>query len=223
MAILDPNGTARILATGAPAGADGESAYQVWLALGNSGSRADFVASLRGQNGTDGIKGVDGAGTITSRVATTRIMPASAVVSDGQFNALPANPNNLAHLGLVLGVTALGAEAGSLVVIQGGGDMDLGSAIGSFAADDILFPSANGTLTGVPPTSGWRQALGKASSASRVVVNLGPAYRLPDTATLLVRPDETALDAALLANLTPDLLARAFLGAQIIIDGGEES
>ena len=35
-------------------GADGKSAYEVWLDLGNSGSEADFLNSLKGANGADG-------------------------------------------------------------------------------------------------------------------------------------------------------------------------
>jgi len=41
-------------------GPEGESAYQVWLDLGNTGTEADFIASLRGPAGTDGTNGVDG-------------------------------------------------------------------------------------------------------------------------------------------------------------------
>ena len=35
-------------------GADGKSAYQSWLDIGNSGSEADFIASLKGEKGEDG-------------------------------------------------------------------------------------------------------------------------------------------------------------------------
>lgn len=40
------------------------SAYQLWLNLGNSGTEADFIASLRGpqgQTGSSGVPGTDGA------------------------------------------------------------------------------------------------------------------------------------------------------------------
>ena len=42
-------------------GADGLSAYDIWLAAGNTGSEADFLASLVGQDGADGANGADGA------------------------------------------------------------------------------------------------------------------------------------------------------------------
>lgn len=35
-------------------GKDGQSVYQLWLSLGNTGTPADFLNSLKGQNGTNG-------------------------------------------------------------------------------------------------------------------------------------------------------------------------
>ena len=42
-------------------GADGQSAYDLWLAQGNTGSEADFLASLKGADGKNGADGKDGA------------------------------------------------------------------------------------------------------------------------------------------------------------------
>lgn len=41
-------------------GSDGLSAYQVWLNLGNTGTEADFIASLTGPQGEQGIQGETG-------------------------------------------------------------------------------------------------------------------------------------------------------------------
>ena len=41
-------------------GTDGKSAYQVWLDAGNTGTEADFLASLVGPQGIQGIKGETG-------------------------------------------------------------------------------------------------------------------------------------------------------------------
>jgi hypothetical protein len=48
--------------TGIPGsnGVDGKSAYQTWLELGNTGTEADFIASLQGSDGTDGADGTIG-------------------------------------------------------------------------------------------------------------------------------------------------------------------
>lgn len=42
-------------------GIDGKSAYQVWLALGNTGTEQDFINSLKGKDGKPGEKGDTGA------------------------------------------------------------------------------------------------------------------------------------------------------------------
>ena len=41
-------------------GSNGQSAYELWLAAGNEGTEADFLASLIGQKGDQGDKGEDG-------------------------------------------------------------------------------------------------------------------------------------------------------------------
>lgn len=41
-------------------GADGKSAYQIWLDAGNTGTEADFLASLVGPQGPEGKPGEDG-------------------------------------------------------------------------------------------------------------------------------------------------------------------
>jgi hypothetical protein len=41
-------------------GIDGDSAYQIWLNLGNVGTEQDFIDSLQGADGADGATGADG-------------------------------------------------------------------------------------------------------------------------------------------------------------------
>jgi hypothetical protein len=43
-----------------PRGDDGLSAYEIWLSLGNTGTEEDFIESLRGERGSDGLNGQDG-------------------------------------------------------------------------------------------------------------------------------------------------------------------
>lgn len=47
--------------TPGPTGAEGASAYAVWLGLGNAGTEQDFIDSLTGPQGLDGPAGDDGA------------------------------------------------------------------------------------------------------------------------------------------------------------------
>ena len=41
-------------------GEDGKSAYETWLSLGNSGTEADFIISLKGDKGEQGLQGIQG-------------------------------------------------------------------------------------------------------------------------------------------------------------------
>lgn len=44
-------------------GQNGKSAYEIWLEAGNSGTREDFLRSLKGQDGRDGNNGLPGKDT----------------------------------------------------------------------------------------------------------------------------------------------------------------
>lgn len=41
-------------------GQDGKSAYETWLSLGNSGTESDFITSLKGERGEQGLRGEKG-------------------------------------------------------------------------------------------------------------------------------------------------------------------
>ncbi|MDR0986413.1 MAG: hypothetical protein LBL98_01790 [Ruminococcus sp.] len=43
-----------------PPGCRGASAYEIWLECGNTGSKADFIASLKGEKGDQGAQGPQG-------------------------------------------------------------------------------------------------------------------------------------------------------------------
>lgn len=67
-------GNGVIIPTG-PIGDNGLNAYEVWLALGNTGTEADFITSLTGPQGEQGIQGIQGpTGTITPLVWNTLTM-----------------------------------------------------------------------------------------------------------------------------------------------------
>ncbi|MBE1727393.1 collagen-like protein [Lactiplantibacillus plantarum] len=83
-------------------GANGQSAYQIWLAAGNTGSEQDFLASLRGKDGisADGVKSIvagmglvkdNGNGSITLSGKT--YVPANA--DDLQYQTVPAGTDLL--------------------------------------------------------------------------------------------------------------------------------
>lgn len=98
-------------------GATGDSAYQTWIALGNSGTQADFIASLKGAKGDTGATGSQGAkgdpgpkgdkgdpGDVSSEQLTNYVA-ATAVLDnhDGTIQVnnstfTPANTNSVAPL-----------------------------------------------------------------------------------------------------------------------------
>ena len=55
-----PQGPAGLNGTDGSSGVNGLSAYQVWLGLGNTGTETDFINSLTGPQGAQGIAGVQG-------------------------------------------------------------------------------------------------------------------------------------------------------------------
>jgi len=61
-----PTGAQGTQGVAGPAGMNGLSAYQVWLNLGNTGTQADFIASLTGPQGVAGTNGVDGKNTLVN-------------------------------------------------------------------------------------------------------------------------------------------------------------
>ncbi len=70
-------------------GKDGQSAYQVWLALGNTGSEADFITSLKGEAATSAelpqgraagdLLAFDGTNWVAKRAVTQQVGASQAV------------------------------------------------------------------------------------------------------------------------------------------------
>lgn len=50
-------------------GADGKSAYEVAVDNGYSGTESEWIASLKGSDGTDGANGVDGSDGVSPTIA----------------------------------------------------------------------------------------------------------------------------------------------------------
>lgn len=71
-------------------GEDGKSAYELWLAHGNTGSEADFIASLAGTNGANGTDGAP-AFTFTTASFVQPAIGSSVVVQVQQPHAIVAS------------------------------------------------------------------------------------------------------------------------------------
>lgn len=72
-------------------GQDGASAYEIWLAAGNAGSEADFLASLEGEAGPAGADGEDGSGLTPSIQADIDANTAKVGITTEQANAILTN------------------------------------------------------------------------------------------------------------------------------------
>lgn len=144
------------------------------------------VPGPQGREGPAGPQGPAGAGSVTSRRASSNVPLWAAVVASEANRCIPADPSNPEHRGQVIGVTAYGGMTGAQVSIQSVGDL-LGP-VASFSEGTPLFVGTNGSLTPTPPTSGWSQIVATAVSSSQVVVALGEARFIADEGTALVVP-----------------------------------
>lgn len=167
-------------------GPAGASAYEAWRGLGNAGTVEDFLATLVGaqgpastEPGPEGRPGRDGAGSVTTRIASAPIPPWTAVVADGVSNCLPADPFNEAHRGRVFGITAYGGGVGSSVEIQNTGDLT--GPANAFEAQSVQFIGQGGVLAPSAPVGAmWRQPVATVVSNGHVVVQLGEASLIYD-------------------------------------------
>ena len=98
-----PTGTSSVVYLPGPQGTAGASAYQTWLAAGNTGTEADFLASLVGPAGQDGAAtpvGAAGAGdTIALRstdpTTTNARTPTAHAASHGTGGSDPVSPSSI--------------------------------------------------------------------------------------------------------------------------------
>lgn len=74
------------------AGSDGKSAYQSWLDQGNTGTEAQFLASLQGNSGYSGAAGeLEVVNNLTDGGATAALSAQQGVVLKGQIDQLGLN------------------------------------------------------------------------------------------------------------------------------------
>lgn len=199
MAIIDNDGSVRVLGLGGPAGNDGKSAYQSWLALGNSGSEADYLASLKGKDGRNGIDGQPGAGTVTTRRAAASFPDNSCAVDVGNGAAVVADPLNAAHRGKLIGFVRSGGDVGAVLNISLLGPIT--GVSGDFGPNDRLYPGIGGGLTrALPEGATWRQIVGQATTATEIVFAPGEA-RVIDSGSFVLPNGDAALQAAILRIL----------------------
>ena len=60
-------------------GTNGKSAYEIWLSLGNTGTEQDFIDSLRGPAGEDGLDGNFAVAGLLPALRAARLSPTDAL------------------------------------------------------------------------------------------------------------------------------------------------
>ncbi len=126
-----------------------------------------------GDQGPPGAKGADGApgpaGGATVRRTAGETLSALRAVYELDGSVFLLAPDDEDHIDLLLGITITAAASGSPVNVQliGALDDDAWSLI-----PGLVWLGASGTLTQIPPTSGFDVRIGSAVSTSRVTLNI---------------------------------------------------
>lgn len=75
-------------------GANGKDAYEIWKELGNSGTKQNFIDSLKGQKGDTGPKGEKPSDTEIKNLIKPLLNEKIKVLSKSEFDALGTKDNN---------------------------------------------------------------------------------------------------------------------------------
>ncbi|MDF3931404.1 hypothetical protein [Pseudomonas citronellolis] len=156
--------TSGILSLFGEEGPEGKSAYQSWLAQGNTGSEADFIDDLRGADGADGVDGEPGAPGADGRgIASMDV--------DGDRHLIITYDDETTH---DAGVLPAGAPVGSAIP-QALGSASAGSS-GNASREDHKHPMPTAADVGAVASAAVGVAGGLATldGAGKV-----PAVQLP--------------------------------------------
>ena len=119
---------------------------------------------LRGPEGLRGEQGTDASGF--SVMAAQAIGGHRAVTAAGRYAEIIGTVEEAT----VVGMTTGAASAGQALAVQSAGMLEFGGW--SWVAGGRLYLGAGGTLTALPPESGWLVAMGIALSATTMLVKI---------------------------------------------------
>lgn len=118
-------------------GADGDSAYDIWISLGNSGTEQDFIDSLQGADGADATSSYNViTGTITQ---TSTNNPVLTVYENTSGQTLTTNRNTTGYYEI--------AFSGGAVSGQGICFINGSSHTGTFNSVSAVANNPSGTTT----------------------------------------------------------------------------
>lgn len=124
---------------------------------------------MAGQRGAQGRPGTDAGGGIQTIVRSAgETVSALRIVFERQQSVLLANPSDDSVF-QALGLSLTAGSAGTDITVQTQGYVD--DSAWSWAEGHV-WCGPNGSLTQVPPTSGWDFIIGFATSATRLYIDL---------------------------------------------------
>ena len=135
-------------------GSNGSSAYEIWIAAGNTGTEAEFLASLVGAQGETGVQGPQGIQGETGATGPAGPQGETGVVSvtnsggDGSI-AYNSSTKVISYTGPSSNETRAHFSAGTGVTLTDG-TIAIGQAVGT--TDDVTF--AHGNFSGNVTSSG---------------------------------------------------------------------
>lgn len=136
---------------------DGDSAYDIWLANGNTGTQADFLASLAGEDGDPGAPGTDICNLPAATPAQVTALKAADTIGvciDGAAVAVSLSDLGLPSSGStsVPGLEDVGSKGVFTVTVTG-----LVNPGDTFNAADLRWSATDNASGGPAPSAGvWR-------------------------------------------------------------------
>jgi len=149
-----PQGPQGVAGNDGADGSNGSSAYEIWIAAGNTGTEAEFLASLVGAQGETGVQGPQGIQGETGATGPAGPQGETGVVSvtnsggDGSI-AYNSSTKVISYTGPSSNETRAHFSAGTGVTLTDG-TIAIGQAVGT--TDDVTF--AHGNFTGNVTSSG---------------------------------------------------------------------
>lgn len=187
-------------------GADGKSAYQVWLDAGNTGTEADFLASLQGAEGDPGPANVLTIGAVDTLAPGS---PATAEITG-------TSPNQVLNLGIPQGEPGSDGSGGGSTIPALGEPGSPGFFILKDNTADPLLPGDTvsgsaiwyaGVSNGTSPVASYSIAPSGTWEARGYVGSLTPSV---SRASLFVRVDQVATTQQNIDSLKSGGMTRNF-------------
>ncbi|MGU3386942.1 hypothetical protein ACLBYG_20695 [Methylobacterium sp. D53M] len=194
MAIRGSSLAGAIIPVGGPAGLSGQSAYAAWLALGNTGSIGDFIASLKGADGL--VRSINGASKSALSLGDIGAAPLQAF---GPTRAQIPNRVMLVSAFRVSGFTNVGDYGAGAVYVAGSstGPMAIQDASGAWYQLDlgapVMFAGWFGVAPGIlTPAQGALNRIGLALAST--YLSTGRVLYTP-TGKIALTPDPANINA----------------------------